>query len=98
MDDLAEPSDRFMDLLAKYLPEPERSSMDKMRGAQMKWKRGRGEVEVIKPFAGNVTGQGPGFAELPLRGTWKVGLLAAGLQEAVQGRGYARNARPWQAT
>jgi fructose 1,6-bisphosphate aldolase/phosphatase len=77
VDDLAEPSDRFMELLSKYLLEPERSSLEKMRGAQMKWKRGRGEVEVIKPFAGNVTGQGPGFAELPSRGTWKVGLLAA---------------------
>jgi len=77
VDDLAEPSDRFMELLAKYLPEPERSYLEKMRGAQMKWKRGRGEVEVIKPFAGNVTGQGPGFAELPLKDTWKVGLLAA---------------------
>jgi fructose 1,6-bisphosphate aldolase/phosphatase len=77
VDDLAEPSDRFMGLLDKYLPDPERSYLDRMRSAQAKWKRGRGEVEVIKPFAGNVTGQGPGFAELPLKDTWKVGLLAA---------------------
>ncbi|MDI6755576.1 MAG: fructose 1,6-bisphosphatase [Thermodesulfobacteriota bacterium] len=77
VDDLAEPSDRFMELLAKYLPEPEKSYLDKMHGAQLKWKRGRGEVEVLKPFAGNVTGQGPGFAELPLKDTLRVGLLGA---------------------
>lgn len=77
VDDLAEPNDRFLELLSKYLPDPEKSYLEKMRAAQVKWKRGRGEVEVIKPFAGNVTGQGPGFAELPIKGTWKVGLLAA---------------------
>ncbi|MGH7831406.1 MAG: fructose 1,6-bisphosphatase, partial [Candidatus Binatia bacterium] len=38
---------------------------------------GRGSVEVKKPFAGNVTGQGPGFAELPLRGQSQIGLFAA---------------------
>ncbi len=77
VDDLAEPNDRFLELLAKYLPEPEKSYLEKMRAAQAKWKRGRGEVEVIKPFAGNVTGQGPGFAELPIKDTGQVGLLAA---------------------
>lgn len=77
VDDLAEPSDRFIELLAKYLPGPERSYLEKMRGAHLKWKRGRAEVEVLKPFAGNVTGQGPGFAELPLKDNWRVGLLAA---------------------
>ncbi len=77
VDDLAEPNDRFLELLAKFLPTPEKSFLEKMRDAQAKWKRGRGEVEVIKPFAGNVTGQGPGFAELPVKGLGKVGLLAA---------------------
>ncbi|MGQ9693802.1 MAG: fructose 1,6-bisphosphatase [Thermodesulfobacteriota bacterium] len=77
VDDLAEPHDRFLELLAKFLPAPEKSYLEKMKAVQSKWKRGRGEVEFIKPFAGNVTGQGPGFAELPIKGTWKVGLLAA---------------------
>lgn len=77
VDDLAEPNDRFLELLARFLPAPEKSFWEKMRAAQAKWKRGRAEVEVIKPFAGNVTGQGPGFAELPLKDTWKIGLLAA---------------------
>jgi fructose 1,6-bisphosphate aldolase/phosphatase len=77
VDDLAEPSDRFLDLLAEDLPEPERSSLPKIRAAQGTWKGGRGSVEVHKPFAGNVTGQGPGFAELPLRNTWRAGVFAA---------------------
>ena len=77
VDDLAEPNDRFMDLLAKHLPAPENASLPRLREAQTNWKRGRGAVEVSRPFAGNVTGQGPGFAELPLKDTWKVGLLAA---------------------
>lgn len=77
VDDLAEPSERFVELLAEHLPEPERSSLDKIRAAQATWKSGRAAVEVKKPFAGNVTGQGPGFAELPLKDTWRVGLFAA---------------------
>jgi fructose 1,6-bisphosphate aldolase/phosphatase len=77
VDDLAEPSDRFMELVAKNLPATERAYLDRMKSAQAKWRCGRGEMEVVKPFAGNVTGQGPGFAELPLEDTWKVGLLAA---------------------
>ncbi len=77
VDDLAEPSERFIALLAEHLPEPERSSLPRFRAAQETWKSGRASVEVKKPFAGNVTGQGPGFAELPLRDTWKVGVFAA---------------------
>jgi len=77
VDDLAEPSDRFVKLLAEDMPAPEISYLEKIRDEQVSWKRGRGSVEILKPFAGNVTGQGPGFAELPLKGTCRVGLLAA---------------------
>jgi len=77
VDDLAEPSDRFVALLAGELPEPERSFLGKIRSAQTAWRGGRASVEVRKPFSGNVTGQGPGFAELPVRNTWRVGLFAA---------------------
>jgi fructose 1,6-bisphosphate aldolase/phosphatase len=77
VDDLAEPSDRFVTLLAEHLPEPERAVLDKLRAELAMWKAGRGTVEIHKPFAGNVTGQGPGFAELPLKDTWKVGVFAA---------------------
>jgi fructose 1,6-bisphosphate aldolase/phosphatase len=77
VDDLAQPSARFIELLATHLPEPEQGHLDKIRQAQEAWQGGRGTVEIKKPFAGNVTGQGPGFAELPLRNTWRVGVLAA---------------------
>jgi len=77
VDDLAEPSERFLTLLADHLPEPERSYLDKLRQAHVAWTKGRATVEIKKPFAGNVTGQGPGFAELPLKETWRVGLFAA---------------------
>jgi len=76
VDDLAEPSDRFIALLPEYLPEPERSYLEKISTAQANWKGGRASVEIKKPFAGNVTGQGPGFAELPLRGISQIGLFA----------------------
>src|SRR5262249_48041084 len=77
VDDLAEPSDRFVALLAGHLPEPERAVLDKRPAELAMWKAGRATVEILKPFAGNVTGQGPGFAELPLNNTWKVGVFAA---------------------
>ena len=77
VDDLAEPSERFIALLSEVLPEPERSYWNRIEKAYATWKTGHASVEVKKPFAGNVTGQGPGFAELPLIKTWKVGLFAA---------------------
>ncbi|HEV8718591.1 MAG TPA: fructose 1,6-bisphosphatase, partial [Candidatus Binatia bacterium] len=77
VDDLAEPSDRFVALLAEHLPEPERAVLEKVHAELAMWKAGHATVEILKPFAGNVTGQGPGFAELPLTDTWKVGVFAA---------------------
>ncbi|MBI3303721.1 MAG: fructose 1,6-bisphosphatase, partial [Deltaproteobacteria bacterium] len=77
VDDLAEPSDRFVVLLAEHLPEPERAVLEKLHAELAMWKAGHATVEILKPFAGNVTGQGPGFAELPLKDTWKVGVFAA---------------------
>lgn len=77
VDDLAQPSARFIELLATHLPEPEKGHLDMIRQAQVAWHSGRGSVDIKKPFAGNVTGQGPGFAELPLYHTARVGVLAA---------------------
>ncbi len=77
VDDLAEPSEGFLAMLDQTLPEPEHSFLPQIRLAERQWKRGRGSVEVKKPFAGNVTGQGPGFAELPFQGAGRIGLLAA---------------------
>jgi fructose 1,6-bisphosphatase len=51
--------------------------MEKVHAELAMWKAGHATVEIHKPFAGNVTGQGPGFAELPLKDTWKVGVFAA---------------------
>ncbi|MEJ2091625.1 MAG: fructose 1,6-bisphosphatase [Syntrophobacterales bacterium] len=76
VDDLAEPSQQFVARLAEELPEPERTFLEKIRHAQKEWTQGRGAVEVSKPFAGNVTGQGPGFAELPAKNISGLGLLA----------------------
>lgn len=77
VDDLAEPSEGFIELLEEALPEPERSFLPEIRIAARHWKQGRTSVEVKKPFAGNVTGQGPGFAELPVCEAAKIGFLAA---------------------
>ncbi|MFQ5849727.1 MAG: fructose 1,6-bisphosphatase [Candidatus Binatia bacterium] len=77
VDELAEPSERFVNLLAEHLPEAERSCLERIRSAYAAWKSGGATVEIKKPFAGNVTGQGPGFAELPLKDTGRVGLFAA---------------------
>ncbi|MEW6298652.1 MAG: fructose 1,6-bisphosphatase [Thermodesulfobacteriota bacterium] len=77
VDDLAEPSDRFVALLAEHLPGPERAALEKIHAELAMWRAGRATVEIHKPFAGNVTGQGPGFAELPLRDVWQVGIFAA---------------------
>ena len=77
VDDLAEPSEGFLAMLDQTLPEPEHSFLPQIRLAERQWKKGRASVEVKKPFAGNVTGQGPGFAELPFQGAGRIGLLAA---------------------
>ncbi|MCS6926944.1 MAG: fructose 1,6-bisphosphatase [Candidatus Binatia bacterium] len=77
VDDLAEPSDRFVALLAEHLPEPERAALEKIQAELAMWRAGRATVEIPKPFAGNVTGQGPGFAELPLREVRQIGIFAA---------------------
>jgi fructose 1,6-bisphosphate aldolase/phosphatase len=77
VDDLAAPSVGFVEMLDQTLPEPERSFVTQIRMAERKWKQGQASVEVEKPFAGNVTGQGPGFAEMPLVGPGKIGFLGA---------------------
>ena len=41
VDDLAQPSARFIELLAAHLPEPEQSHLGKIRQAQAAWQGGR---------------------------------------------------------
>ncbi|GBD26053.1 Fructose-1,6-bisphosphate aldolase/phosphatase [bacterium HR30] len=78
VEELAEPSDVFVSLLGDFLPSAEREALPQIRNALNQWRAGRSETEVRRPFAGNVTGQGPGFAELPLiHHDAVVGLVAA---------------------
>lgn len=78
VEELAEPSDLFVRLLGDFLPSPEREALGKITDALARWRAGRSETEVRRPFAGNVTGQGPGFAELPLPSpNTIIGLVAA---------------------
>lgn len=79
VDELAQPTSRFLTLLNEYLPEAERAYMEQIRAEFAAWEKGAASMEIKKPFAGNVTGQGPGFAELPLvhGKSCRVGIFAA---------------------
>jgi fructose 1,6-bisphosphate aldolase/phosphatase len=76
-EELAGLTPRFLAMLPEYLPEPERRRFGELRAAFDAWRTGAGEGRTpAPPFAGNVSGQGPGFAELPLPRAVPVGLLA----------------------
>jgi fructose 1,6-bisphosphate aldolase/phosphatase len=68
---------RFLDLLAERLLVGERPRMSQLRTAFERWRAGAsGGKAPAPPFAGNVSGQGPGFAELPMSRPTPVGVLA----------------------
>ena len=76
-EELANLTDEFMELLEGALPEAERRQVDRLKEAYREWKGGKGEGhKPLEVFSGNVSGQGPGFAELPLMGAGRIGLLA----------------------
>jgi fructose 1,6-bisphosphate aldolase/phosphatase len=75
-EELAGLTPRFLELLPEYLPRAERTRLGELRSAFERWRAGAGGRTPAPPFAGNVSGQGPGFAELPLRRPVPVGLLA----------------------
>src|SRR5262249_25726809 len=76
-EELAGLTPRFVALLAENLPEPEQRRFDELRAAFDAWRTGAGEGRTpAPPFAGNVSGQGAGFAELPMPRAAPVGLLA----------------------
>src|SRR5439155_8844948 len=61
----------------RYLPKPEQRRFGELQAAFHRWRTGSGEGRTpALPFAGNVSGQGPGFAELPMSRPAPVGLLA----------------------
>src|SRR5207237_2220303 len=67
----------FLSLLADLLPAPEQRRFAELQAAYDRWKSGTAEGRSpAPPFAGNVSGQGPGFAELPMPHAIPVGLLA----------------------
>jgi fructose 1,6-bisphosphate aldolase/phosphatase len=76
-EELAGLTARFLELLPDHLPEAEQRRFTELQAAFDRWRGGAGEGRVpAPPFAGNVSGQGPGFAELPMTRPLPVGLLA----------------------
>jgi fructose 1,6-bisphosphate aldolase/phosphatase len=76
-EELAGLTPRFLELLPEYLPEPERRRLGELQSAFDRWRAGASAGRTpAPPFAGNVSGQGPGFAELPMPRARPVGLLA----------------------
>lgn len=76
-EELANLTDEFMELLEEALPAAERRQFDRLKEAYREWKGGKGKGhKPLEVFSGNVSGQGPGFAELPLMGAGRIGLLA----------------------
>jgi fructose 1,6-bisphosphate aldolase/phosphatase len=68
---------RFLGLLGEGLPPAEHTRMSELRTAFERWQAGTAEGKApAPPFAGNVSGQGPGFAELPMSRPTPVGLFA----------------------
>jgi fructose 1,6-bisphosphate aldolase/phosphatase len=76
-EELAGLTPEFLALLEEVLPPAELAHLGALRAAFERWRTGAGEGRTpAPPFAGNVSGQGPGFAELPLARPTPVGLLA----------------------
>jgi fructose 1,6-bisphosphate aldolase/phosphatase len=76
-EELAGLTPRFLSLLPDYLPETEQKRAGELQTAVDRWRAGTAEGRApALPFAGNVSGQGPGFAELPMPRPRPVGVLA----------------------
>jgi fructose 1,6-bisphosphate aldolase/phosphatase len=76
-EELAGLTPKFLRLLGECLPPPERRRCGELQAAFDAWRTGAGEGRTpAPPFAGNVSGQGPGFAELPMPRATPVGVLA----------------------
>jgi fructose 1,6-bisphosphate aldolase/phosphatase len=76
IEELAGLTPKFVTLLEEFLPGPERARYGELQAAFQRWRAGTEGKAPSPPFAGNVSGQGPGFAELPMPRPAPVGLLA----------------------
>jgi fructose 1,6-bisphosphate aldolase/phosphatase len=74
--DLAALDEAFVAALGEHLPGPETRRFAEIEAAFAAWRAGAAPPGPAAPFAGNVSGQGPGFAELPMPKAVPVGLLA----------------------
>jgi fructose 1,6-bisphosphate aldolase/phosphatase len=76
-EELAGLSEKFVSLLPRFLPPTEERRIGDLKAAFDRWRKGEAEGRTpAPPFSGNVSGQGPGFAELPLPRSVPVGLFA----------------------
>ncbi len=77
IEEIANLTDEFIALLPDFLPAAEKAQIARLQGAYSDWKQGLVEAHEPAPvFSGNVSGQGPGFAEIPLNRPQRFGLLA----------------------
>jgi fructose 1,6-bisphosphatase len=76
IEELAGLTPKFVTLLEEFLPGPERARYGELQASFQRWQSGTEGKAPSPPFAGNVSGQGPGFAELPMPRPAPVGLLA----------------------
>src|SRR5262249_31214628 len=76
-EELAGLTPKVVSLLAGEPPGAEARRWAELKAAFERWRAGAAEGRAPEPpFAGNVSGQGPGFAELPVPRPAPVGLLA----------------------
>ena len=76
-EELANLTDRFLALLPESLPASQQAHLELLKKSYRDWKAGTGKNRKPAPvFSGNVSGQGPGFAEIPLTRAQPIGLLA----------------------
>lgn len=76
-EELAGLTEKFVNLLQRHLPEGEKRRYDELKSGFQKWRTGQGEGRTpAPPFSGNVSGQGPGFAELPMPRPTPVGVFS----------------------
>jgi fructose 1,6-bisphosphatase len=76
-EELAGLTEEFLALLPNFLPQAENRRLPELKNAFDRWRKGEAEGRTpAPPFSGNVSGQGPGFAELPMPRSAPVGLFA----------------------